>query len=303
MTHDIATLTRLIDEEIVRALNVPIDSWLARRLESIVQPATRRFSEIFSEVDAVVEHEGLPGGARHLLKRLGANYEARGVSNIPQSGPVIIASNHPGTVDSVALAASSQRQDLKVIAGPILFLQNLPNLSQHIIFTTDANIQGRMITVRESIRHLRDGGALLIFAHGTIDPDPAFMPTAQQELNGWSRSLEIFLSRVPEAQVVVSIVSGVLDPSCMRHPLTWLRRGRVDRQRIAEMLQIIRQLLGRKMDINPRVSFAESLDMEHIGNRDSTMDVISQGAKELLQSHMAWQPSPPISASLSTSMR
>jgi hypothetical protein len=302
MTPDIATLTRLIDDEVIRALNVPLDGWLADRLHSIIRPATRRFSEIFSEVDAVVEHGGLPGGARHLLKRLGASFEARGIANIPLSGPIIIASNHPGTLDSVALAASSQRPDLKIISGPYPFLQNLPNLSRHIIFTTDANIQGRMVTVRESIRHLRDGGALLIFAHGTIDPDPAFMPTAQQELKGWSRSLEIFLSRVPEAQVVISIVSGVLDPACMRNPLTWLRRGRVDRQRIAEMLQIIRQVLGRKTNINPRISYAESLDVQHIGSRDSTMDVISQGAQELLQSHMAWQPSPPISASLSTSM-
>ncbi|HTP00455.1 MAG TPA: 1-acyl-sn-glycerol-3-phosphate acyltransferase [Anaerolineales bacterium] len=303
MVPDIATLTHLIDDEVIRALNIRTDSWLADRIHSIIRPATRRFSEIFAEVDAVVEQEGLPGGARLLLRKLGADFQARGVGNIPTAGPVIIASNHPGTVDSVALAASSQRRDLKIIAGPIQFLQNCPNISRHVIYTADDNMQRRMVTVRECIRHLREGGALLTFAHGTIDPDPDFMPTASQELHGWSRSLEIFLNRVPEARVVVSIVSGVVDQRYMRNPLTLARHNRVDRQRIAEMLQIILQMLGRKMKINPRVSFAESLDMQHIGDPDCAMDLISQGAQQLLQSHMAWQTSTPISGSLSTSMR
>ena len=56
-----------------------------------------------------------------------------------------------------------------------------------------------MLAMREALRHLESGGAVLLFARGTIDPDPAFMAGGESELNGWSRSLEIFLGSVPES--------------------------------------------------------------------------------------------------------
>lgn len=289
MPTNVATLARLIDNEVIRALGLPIDGWLAERLHAILQRATRRFSELFAEVDRIVGEQGLPAGALWLLQSLAAGCEAQGVRNVPPQGPLIIASNHPGTVDSLALTASAQRKDLKIIASDVAFLRNLPNIREHLIFTPRANVQRRMISVRESIRHLQTGGSLLLFAHGTIDPDPAFMPRADQELNGWSRSLDIFLRSVPEVQVIVSIVSGVIDPGCMRHPITRLRRARPDRQRLAMMIQIIEQMLGRKFELIPRVSFGELLDMEHIGDTEQTLEVITHSAQQLMKSHMAWQ--------------
>ncbi len=289
MPASIATLTRLIDEEVIRALGLPVDGWLADRLHAILQRATRRFSELFSEVDRIVEEQGLPAGALRLLQFLASGCEARGLQNIPRQGPLIIASNHPGTVDSLALTATADRKDLKIIASDVGFLRNLPHIREHLIFTPRANLQRRMISVRESIRHLQTGGSLLVFSRGTIDPDPALMPVEAGQLIGWSRSLEIFLRSVPEVQVVVSIVSGVIDPACMHHPITWLRRARPDRQRIAMMLQIIEQMLGRKFDITPKVSFGELLDMENIGNTEQTLEVITHSAQQLMQSHMAWQ--------------
>ena len=148
----------------------------------------------------------------------------------------------------------------------------------------------RMLALRESIRHLESGGALLLFAHGNIDPDPAFMPSADQELIGWSRSLEIFLRRVPETRVVISIVSGVIDPRCMRHPVTRLRRSRPDRQRIAMMLQVIEQMLGKQLDLKPRVSYGEVLDMESFGSAAKTLEVVSASARRLMEAHLAWEP-------------
>ncbi len=289
MPASVATLTRLIDNEVIRAVGLPIDGWLAERLHAILQRATRRFSELFVEVDRIVGEQGLPAGASFLLRQLASGCEARGVEHVPQQGPLVIASNHPGTVDSVALSASAQRRDLKIIASDVGFLRNLPHICEHLIFTPRVNVQKRMISVRESIRHLQTGGSLLLFAHGIIDPDPAFMPLAEHELNGWSRSLQIFLRSVPEVQVVVSIVSGVLDPACMRNPITRLRRARPDRQRIAMMLQVIEQMLGRKIELIPKISFGELLDMEHIGNTEETLDVITQNARQLMQSHIAWQ--------------
>jgi hypothetical protein len=291
MSASIAALTQQIDNEIIRAMGVPLDSWLADLLHTFLSRATRRFSELFAEVDRIVDEQGLPAGAAWLLKQLAAGLEARGVENIPAQGPLIIASNHPGAVDSLAVTATAERQDLRIIASAVPFLQSLPSISRHLIFAPKpVHVEARMLALRETIRHLRSGGAVLLFAHGNIDPDPAFMPDADRELSGWSRSLNIFLRSVPETRVVISIVSGVIDPACMRHPLTRLRRTRPDRQRLAMMIQVIQQMLGRKFEIRPRVTFGELLDLPLIGSPETALPVITERARLLMRNHVAWQP-------------
>jgi hypothetical protein len=298
MIANVDTLTREIDNEVIRAMGVPIDSWLADRLHGLLMRATRRFSELFAQVDRIVGEQGLPAGALFLLHRLAKGCEVSGVENVPQDGPLIIASNHPGTVDSLAVTASAQRNDLKIIASASPFLQNLPSIRQHLIFAPKpSHLQARMVAMREGIRHLKSGGSILLFAHGDIDPDPGFMPVSNEDLNGWSRSLEIFLRTVPETSVVISIVSRVIDPSCMRHPITWLRHARTDRQRLAMMIQIIQQMLGKQFEITPHVSFGELMDAARIGAPDSALQVITGQAQLLMQSHLTWPPTNPTSAS------
>jgi hypothetical protein len=289
MLIDVAELTRLIDNEIIQAMGLPVESWPGRRLHVFLSRATRHFSELFAQADRIIAEQGLSAGARWLLSNLVRDFQSRGAENIPEAGPLIIASNHPGTVDSVTLAATAQRPDLKIIAGPIPFLQNLPNISKHLIFTPRNDMQARMVVVRESIRHLKEGGALLLFARAGIDPDPAFMPHAEEELSHWSRSLEVFLHSVPQTRVIVSIVSGVIAPPYMHHPITWLRRNRPDRQRLAMMIQIIQQMLGKKLDLMPRVSFGELLDRQTLTGSDQPMQAIVRSAKYLMQTHLAWQ--------------
>ena len=116
------------------------------------------------------------------------------------------------------------------------------------------------------------------------------MDDADQELTAWSRSLEIFLRDVPQTQVVTSIVSHVLDPVYMHHPLTWLRRGRPDRQRLAMMIQIIQQMLGKRLQIVPHVSFGDRNRGPRAAPRTRpTLDTIVASAERLLKSHLAWQ--------------
>lgn len=295
MSIEVSTLTRLIENEVIQAMGLPTDSWIGEHLRPFLDRATRHFSEMFAECDRLIAQKGLPDGARYLLSNLVNGFEARGVENIPCEGPLVIASNHPGSVDSITLIAAAQRPDLKVIAGAIPFLQNLPNVSGHLIFTSYEDAHNRMVAVRESIRHLRAGGSLLLFADGHIDPDPSFMPHAEEELPNWSRSLEIFLRSVPQTQVVTSIISNVIDPRYMRHPITWLRRARPDRQRLAMMIQIIQQMLGKKLDLVPRVSFGELLDIQRIGNPERALQVIVDSAKRLMQIHINSELTAPLS--------
>jgi hypothetical protein len=178
---------------------------------------------------------------------------------------------------------------LKIVAGAIPFLQNLPNISKYLIYTSYDNAYNRMVVLRESIRHLRQGGALLLFADGHIDPDPSFMTHAEEEITHWSRSLEIFLRSAPQTQVIASIVSNVLDPRYMRHPITWLRKARPDRQRLAMMMQVIQQMLGKKLDLVPRVSFGELLDLQSIGSPERALQTTIESARRVLKQHLTWK--------------
>ncbi len=61
--------------------------------------------------------------ANHVIKELGVTVKFKGLQNIPSSGPVIIAGNHPlGGLDGVALigAVGSIRKDVRFIVNDIL---------------------------------------------------------------------------------------------------------------------------------------------------------------------------------------
>jgi len=289
MTADVSTLTRLINNEVIRAMGLSPEGWAGRHLQPVLSRATRRFCEIFSKADLLIAEEGMAVAARWVLLSLVKDFEARGLKNIPTEGPLVIASNHPGTVDSLTIGASAGREDLKIIASDVPFLKSLTHIGEHMIFLPHQGIQARMLAVREGIRHLKTGGALLLFARGNIDPDPSFMPDAEEQLARWSRSLGVFLSKVPQTRVVTSIVSNVILPAYMRHPVTWLQRTRPDRQRLAMMIQVIQQMLGRKLDLVPHVSFGEAIDWRASTNAEDFLQAVVEAARRLLRSHLAWQ--------------
>jgi hypothetical protein len=127
-----------------------------------------------------------------------------------------------------------------------------------------------------------------MFPRGGIEADPEFMPDAGGEFKYWSRSLEIFMQRVPDLQILVTIASGVISPAAMRHPITWLRRARPDKQRLAFIYQLARQILSGKQifDLAPRVTFGEVL----IGNHhEHLLPEVEQAACRTLERHMAWK--------------
>ena len=294
MSADVSVLTRLIDDEIIKAMGLRPESWLGWSLRPILKHATWRFSEMFARCERIVAEQGFPAGANFLLSKLATTVEVRGAGHIPRDGPLVIASNHPGAIDSATLIAAAQRADIKMIAGAVPFLKNLPSICEHLILASyydsrvkmddDPNL--KMVAARKALRHLREGGALLVFPGTVIDPDPSFMPNAEDELVNWSRSLEIFIRTVPQTKVVPAIVGGVIDPRYMRHPITRLRRSRMDRQRLAMMMQIFQQMLGQKLDLVPRVSFGEALDLQSMGVPERAMEIITDSARQLLRSHL-----------------
>lgn len=284
------TLTENLVIELTKALALPQTPTMRRIVASLAGKALRRFTELASELDYVVGTDGLAGGARWLLPRFVKSHSAGGMENIPPAGPLVIASNHPASIDSVVISAYIQRRDYKVIIGEIPFFKNLPKIRRNSIFAPDPeDSMGRMQVVRDVIRHLKNGGAILIFPRGEIEPDPAWMPNPDAEFDRWSRSLEIFLKQVPQTQVLVTIASGVISKRAMHHPITRFRKTRPDRQRIAFMYQLIRQMITGKelFGLTPRITFGDLICAENTRDREHMLQSITQSAHDVLKSHLA----------------
>jgi hypothetical protein len=282
-------LRKLISDEIIHAVGLKATWWTRKIFWNLFRTPAERFSRIGAAFNQWVEEHGFSHAAQSLLPRFVGKFEARGHETIPSEGPLLIASNHPGTYDALMIASQLPRNDLKIVAQRIPFLIGLPQVQRHMIFTTpDAHV--RMSVFRASMRHLAEGGALLIFPSGHIDPDPSVLPGARQEVDHWSRSIEMMLQRVPQANLLVTIVSGVVARACAHSPLTRLRRAPLDRRRLAEFIQIIQQMFfERRYALSPKVTFAPPAPLawlrEQAGSSD-VLDRIKHIAHQLLDEHM-----------------
>ena len=287
--EEIHTLKETLIYELTKALALPQKEWAKRMIRFIFGKATHAAAEVGIGLDRATAEGGIPAGARWVLPRFVKGHESRGVENIPASGPLVIASNHPASIDSIVISAHVNRMDYKAIIGDIPFFEHLPHVSQNAIFAPDpGNTMGRMQVIRESIRHLNHGGSLLIFPRGSIEADPEFMLHPDEEFHHWSRSLEIFLQRVPGLQILITIASGVISPKAFQHPITWFRKARPDKQRLAFLYQLARQMLsGRELfGLTPRVTFGEVIK----GNTNEHMLAeIEQAACRTLSQHIAWK--------------
>lgn len=263
--------------------NNPLTQFLAR---FFFEKSTLRFANLVLGLDREIEQHGSMQGAKWLLTHFVSGFDVSGAEFIPPTGPLIIASNHPASYDGIVITACVPRNDFKIIIGEIPPYRFVSHISSCAIFSPPVkNTIGRMQTVRNAIKHLKNGGALLIFPRGGIEPDPAFMPAPDAEFDQWSRSLEIFLRSVPETQVLVITVGGVISKKIFDHPITWFRKSRADKQRLAFMYQILRQALSGKelFGLRPQVTFGELLSGR------ATLTEIENAAKRTLVTHLNLQ--------------
>ncbi len=284
---NVEDLRRFITSEIFKALGIS-GGWAQRLLGPLFHPPTQRFAQLAAAFDERVAQHGFCEAARWVLPHFARAVVARGSEHIPTEGPLLIAANHPGTCDSLAIAAQVPRNGLKIVATSVPFIRSLPATANHLIYCAQQDVHERMAVVRAAIRHLREGGALLIFPSGQIDPDPAVLPGAVQRLESWSPSLAVMLRCVPQAQVLVTIVSGVLASEWLRSPITRLRRELGDRQRVAEFFQVMQQMLfPRELLVEPAISFAQPVTSAELGGGPDVMERLVERARALLETHSA----------------
>ena len=262
----ITTLTRVCADELLCAFGLGglLQRGVARRpLELLSRVSARRLARQVATYDRVVGESGLRAGGAWALERMARRVEVEGRENVPREGPLLIAANHPGLGDSLALFATIPRTDLRVVAAVRPLLDALPNTSRYLLTVAEAS-PGRFGLVRAATRHLRDGGAVLTFPGGRIEPDPAVLPGAAEALERWSASVGLFARLVPGLTVVPAIVSGVLSPTALRNPLIFLRRKREDREWLAATLQMMTPMLS---NVTTRVAFGQPVRVEDPSGR------------------------------------
>lgn len=156
---------------------------------------------------------------------------------VPHEGPVVIASNHPfGGIEGVilCLVLGNLRQDFKVLANQGLKL--FPELSDFFIFTNPLSERDPKNTpsIRAAMRHVKCGGALLIFPAGRV----SYFQKNKNRISEheWNRVVARLVSAT-NAQYLPVFVDG-------RNSPTFYRLGRIYFR--LRMFMLGRELLNKK---------------------------------------------------------
>jgi len=285
--QDAADLYReKITEEIFKALGLSANSILRRGLEPVFRLPARRLGGIVARSDEDVRTSGLSGGCRRLLAEMSLRVSARGAERIPKDGPLLILSNHPGAYDAAAIMAFVPRRDIKVILSDVPFTRAIAACQDYFIYAP-LNNAGRAAALWTSMGHLQNGGSLLFFPHDEVEPDPESGSGAEATIQDWSHSIEIIMRRVPGIQVQVVIVGGILLPRFLRHPLAKVRKSAPQRQKLAEVLQIISQLAFRSERPPLHLSFGAPIEARSIPDGHG-LAAVREAAAGLLEEHLVF---------------
>jgi len=290
--EQVKVLTRRITGEIFLALGLKRDGFASKLFAPVFHLPTRKFAWIAAHFENDVVAYNPRVAATNALPKLAMQATANGIENIPLEGPVLIASNHPGALDSMALVSSIPRPDIAALVSDVPFLHAMEGIRKHVIFV-DFKTIGSMVALREAILHLQNNGAILLFAHGIVEPDPGFMPGARRSIEDWSQSIEVMLRKVPKTRLVISTVSNSLLPRFIHHPLTLLRRDPARRQLLGEFLQVIMQMLSPgRLQVRPKITFSKPLKVSDLGTGRYMPFIIAQAQKQLDQ-HLSPKPHAP----------
>lgn len=290
-TQLIQTIQSAITDEIFYALGLKRRGFLRQSLGWVFTPIAKTFARIAAAVDQATAQGGPPAGCQKMLDLLGVEVQVQDRSYVPVEGPTVILANHPGAYDSMAIGSLLPRRDLKAIVAKTRFYQVLPHIHPELLYASDD--QGdKLLVIKRAVEHLKRGGSLLQFGSGLIEPDPATHPVGAEVFEKWSPSIEILLRKVPETQVVPTIASGVLLERFFHHPLVSLRKGLMDKRRLAEFIQIIQQMLFPKTVIaHPQISFGTPFTLAEIERDASTRRIMPEVINKVefqLSQHLRW---------------
>ena len=238
-----------------------------RALRRLFQRSAQTFAKQMVEFDADIARLGLPEAARHAERHYVREMRIDSEEPLP-SGPFLAVANHPGMTDALSLFAALNRQDLKIIALDRPFLHSLPHVSERLFYVRIEDSASRASLIRHVSTHLRNGGAVLTFPAGHIEPDPAVYAGAVESLQTWTDSVGVFLRMAPETAVVPVFVSGVVWRPAARQSLLFGRRTREEREKLAATFQLLAHVMWHLKPVTVRVQIGRPVSAKALGTTD-----------------------------------
>ena len=267
MPSQLDRLTQINLDDIATSFGLRNDSLPARLLQKIFLKHAQTFARQMVEFDTVTGNSGVAEGARTVLRHHYDDIRVHNSELIPASG-FLALSNHPGLADSVATFVALNRPDLKIIALQRPFLEALTNLSKQLFYVTD-NASSRMSLVRQVSAFLRNGSAVLTYPAGHIEPDPDFHSDAADSLQNWTDSVGVFLRMSPETPILPILARGVVWKKAITHPLTQIRKTRLDREALAAAFQVFMMMRGKIKDVRVRVQIGNPIYAKQLGTTET----------------------------------
>ena len=254
MDSALTLLTRTNAREMLAAFKLDRSRYLRPLVEFFARFPARRLSRQILWFDHIAGQDGLAAAGRYILNEFTSSTHIEGQQHVPPHGPLLVVANHPGLVDAMAIwVALECRRDLKIIAAERDILRLIPNIRSRLLFV-NPKAGCRAGLVREAVSHLRQGGALLTFPSGTIEPDPSVRP--EQPFLNWSSSPDLLVRLVPEAKVLPIVVSGVISSTALPHRLARRFADPKEREWAAATLQIFCRYFR---DTHTRVAIGEPI--------------------------------------------
>src|SRR5690606_37592145 len=190
MVDNLTLLTQANAREILAAFKIDRLGRFQPLAEFLASFPARRLSRQILRFDDLVGEKGLAAAGRYILNEFTASARIEGQQHVPGCEPMLAVANHPGMVDTMAVCvALESRPDLKIIASEREILRLIPHIRSRLLFVSP-HAGNRSGLLRDAASHLRQGGALLTFPAGTIEPDPT-LRNAADTLASWSDSSEL----------------------------------------------------------------------------------------------------------------
>lgn len=280
--------------ETLRSRGLAVDGLARRILEPITKPVLETFIDLIAAADEETAQISFQSACATLARRFMPNVEVLGLDQVPLEGPLLLLANHPGAFDELVVAALVKRHDLRFFANDHPILTSFPHVSEHAVYSGNSDSQ-KMAGLRHAIRHLRDGGTLLLCPAGKTEPDPRYTPGAYEAFAEWSPSVEVLARRNESLRIVVVQISNVVSGGMVRSPLFAFRPTPLERQKFATSVQVALQFASPSFfNLVPRITFsAPATVAELTASGASVREAVVARARQMLPLHAPSAPPAP----------
>ena len=238
------SLTRILLDDIKTSANLSRRKIINGIIDFFGYRPVGWLADLLARIDEQLNETSLHETAERAIYPLSNGLIINNRDAVPNSGPLLVTANHSGFTDILGVLACLKSDDVKIVAQQKGFMRILRNINRHML-TIEPDSTFKLTAIREIIRALNEGMAVVIFPKGQLEPDPAIGPGAIESLDGWSDSIGIFLNRVPETRLLPILVSGVLTEKAWKSHFAKLGWNQKRRQQFAMTAQFIAQRFSK----------------------------------------------------------